>query len=212
MKLPLAINFQNLHTYSLSTQGVEIELIFTLRGAVSEMQAEFQNCSILAWNWAIWPKFQKLHIYMYSQGVEIELIFALWSAFSEIQADFLNCHIWAWTLPIRPKFQKLHIYSLSTPERGGGGWGGEIDLIFGLRAVVPEIRANFQNCHILAWNLASRQSSRSYALFLPQGVKMELIFALQAAVSKMQANFPNRHIWAWNLASGQSARSCTYIT
>ncbi len=34
--------------YSLSTPGVEIELIFTLGAAVSEIQADFQNCHIWA--------------------------------------------------------------------------------------------------------------------------------------------------------------------
>ncbi len=34
-------------------QGVEIELIFTLRAAVSETQANFQNCHFWAWNLAI---------------------------------------------------------------------------------------------------------------------------------------------------------------
>ncbi len=42
----------------------EIEFIFTLWAAVSEMRADFQNCHIWAWNLAInWQKFQKLNIY-----------------------------------------------------------------------------------------------------------------------------------------------------
>ena len=36
------------HIYSLSTPGVEIELIFTLGAAVSEIRADFQNCHIWA--------------------------------------------------------------------------------------------------------------------------------------------------------------------
>ncbi len=36
------------HIYSLSTPGVVIELIFTLGAAVSEIQADFQNCHIWA--------------------------------------------------------------------------------------------------------------------------------------------------------------------
>ena len=36
------------HIYSLSTSGVEIELIFTLGAAVSDTQADFQNCHIRA--------------------------------------------------------------------------------------------------------------------------------------------------------------------
>ncbi len=34
--------------YSLSNTGVEIELIFTLGGAVSEIQDDYQNCHIWA--------------------------------------------------------------------------------------------------------------------------------------------------------------------
>ncbi len=36
------------HIYSLSTPGVDIEIIFTLGAAVSEMQADFQHCHIWA--------------------------------------------------------------------------------------------------------------------------------------------------------------------
>ncbi len=81
--------------------------------------------------------------------------------------------------------------------------GGEIELIFALRAAVSEIRADFQNCHIWAWNFAIGQSSRSctYNVFLPQGVEIELIFALHSVVSEIRANFQNCHIWAWNLVA-----------
>ncbi len=51
-----------------------------------------------------------------------------------------------------PKCQKLAIYLLST-------LGGEIELIFALRAAVSEIRADFKNYHIWAWNLDIGQSS-----------------------------------------------------
>ncbi len=103
-----------------------------------------------------------------------------------------------------PKFHKLHIYPLSTP-------GGEIELL-ALQAVVSEIWANFQNCHIWAWNLTISQISGSctYILFLPEGIEIELIFAPQAAVSEIRADFQICHIWVWNMAIAQSARSCTY--
>ncbi len=73
-------------------------------------------------------------------------------------------------------------------------------------------KADFQNCHIGAWNLVSGQSAIicTYTLFLPQRVEIELIFALWAAVSKIRANYLTCHIWAWNLASGQSSSSCTF--
>ncbi len=105
-----------------------------------------------------------------------------------------------------PKFQKLHIYSISTS-------GVEFGLIFTLWAVVSEIRANFQNCHIYrheTWSLAQSSRSCTYTLFLPQEVEIELIFALRAAVSEIWTNFQNCHIWAWNLASSQSSTSCSY--
>ncbi len=40
-------------TYSLSTSGVVIEVIFTLRAAVSEILGNFVNCHIWAWNMGI---------------------------------------------------------------------------------------------------------------------------------------------------------------
>ncbi len=46
--------------------------------------------------------------------------------------------------------KKLHIYSLSIPR--GWNWA-----CFALRAAISKIRANFQKCHIWAWNLASGQ-------------------------------------------------------
>ena len=84
--------------------------------------------------------------------------------------------------------------------------------IFDLRAEISEIWADFQSCHIWAWNLVIGQSSRSciYTLFLPQWVEIELTqryrsftytlvlspgskwsltFALRAAVSKIRSDF-----------------------
>ncbi len=51
------------HVYFLFNPWFEIELIFTLGAAVSEIRADFQNCHIWAWNLATGTKFQKLHIY-----------------------------------------------------------------------------------------------------------------------------------------------------
>ncbi len=44
----LLSHLPNFHIYSLSNPGVEIELIFTLGAAVSEIQANFQNGHIWA--------------------------------------------------------------------------------------------------------------------------------------------------------------------
>ena len=131
--------------------------------------------------------------------------------------------------------QKLSIYSLSTPW--GQNWayfrstgstfqklhaniliflpkGIEFERIFALQAMVSEIWAYFQICHIWALNLASGQIHRSgtYTLFLSQGVAIELIFALRTTGSQIQADFQNcpTSIWARNLAIGQSSRSSTY--
>ncbi len=54
--------FQKLHIYSISTSGVEIELIFTLWAAVSEIRAHFKNCHIWAWNLAIGQVPEVAHI------------------------------------------------------------------------------------------------------------------------------------------------------
>ena len=53
------------HMLSLYLQGVEIELIFAVRAAVSEIQANFQICRI-GHKLGKWPKFQKLHIHSLS--------------------------------------------------------------------------------------------------------------------------------------------------
>ena len=74
----------------------------------------------------------------------------------------------------------------------------EIELIFALRAAVSKIWADFQNCHIWAWNLEFEKGARSWiwTLFLPQRVEIQLIFALRAMVSEIQAECQNFHIWA----------------
>ena len=78
--------------------------------------------------------------------------------------------------------------------------GGEIELIFALRAAISEIRADFQKLPYLAMKLghcisakiclAIGQSATSctymYTLFLPQWVEIEFIFALRAEVSEIQ--------------------------
>ena len=89
-------------TYALFLpQGVEIELIFGLRAAISGIWPDFQNCHIWAWNLAIGQSARSCTYTLFlPQGVEIELIFALRAAISEIQANFQNCHIWAWNMAI----------------------------------------------------------------------------------------------------------------
>ncbi len=58
---------------------------------------------------------------------------------------FSKLPFWGMKVGHWPKFQKLHIYFF-LPQ------GGEIKLVLPLRAAVLEIRADFRNCHIWAWN------------------------------------------------------------
>ncbi len=101
-------------------QRVEIELIFALRPAVSEIQGDFRNWHIEAWNLAT-GKSSRSCTYQYAlflpQGVKIKLIFTLRAAFSEIQADFQKCHILHESFDHKwQKFEKLHILLFSTPK------------------------------------------------------------------------------------------------
>ncbi len=84
-------------TYTLFLiQGVEIERIFALWAAVSEIMANFQYCHIWPLNLAIGQNFRSGTCTLFlTQGVEIELILALWAVVSEILNDFQNFHIWA---------------------------------------------------------------------------------------------------------------------
>ncbi len=115
---PLA-KFQKLHIYSLSTPGVEIELIFALRATVTEIQANFRKLPYLGMKLGNW---QVAHIlYFYPRGVEIELIVcSTGSGFCEIKSNFTNCHIWqlakvpevAHILSFYPRKSKLSLFSV----------------------------------------------------------------------------------------------------
>ena len=99
------------------------------------------------------------------------------------------------------KFQKLHMYSLSTQR------GFKLSLCFLYMAAVSEIRADFQNCHIWAWNLVPDNKSNgcTYTLILPQGGEIELPFALRAAVSEIETDLQNWHLFGhetWSLTIG----------
>ncbi len=82
--------FQNLHTYLLFTpDGVEIEVLFALRAAVSEKWANFLNCHIWAWNLACGQNSRSCTSNLFlPQGFEIKLIFDLRAAVSEIWPNF----------------------------------------------------------------------------------------------------------------------------
>ncbi len=104
--------FMKLH-YSLSTPRGEIELIFALRAAVSDTQANFQNGNIWAWNLAIGQTPRSCaHSPFSPHGGEIELIFYLsrleLSLFLLYGQRFLRywlfffkiANIWAWNFVI----------------------------------------------------------------------------------------------------------------
>ncbi len=105
-----------------------------------------------------------------------------------------------------PKFQKLHIYTFALLQ------GVDIDLNFALRVPASKIRANFQNFHIWAWNLAIGQCSRSctYTLALFQGVKNWVYFHSMGSGFWDMGQFSKFPIWVRNLAIGKSSSSGTY--
>ncbi len=134
-------------TYTLFLcQDVEIEHIFALWAAVSEIIADFQNCHVWAWNLHAWPlaKIQEVaHILSFPQGLKIELILTPRTADSDIQ-----CTGQISKLSYFGTNSRSCTYTLFLAQ------GVEIELIFALRAAVSEMRTNFQNCHIWAWNLS----------------------------------------------------------
>ena len=93
--------FHKFHIFSISTSGVENELIFHSMSSSFLDMWRFSKLPYLGMKLGKLPKFQKLHVYPLStHRVEIELIFALWAAVSEIWANFQNSHIGAWNLAI----------------------------------------------------------------------------------------------------------------
>ncbi len=88
------------HALFFLSQDVEIDHLFALRAAISEIMADFQNCHFWAWNLHAWPlaKIPEVeHILCFLQGLKkIELILILRAEVSEILADFQNCYISAW--------------------------------------------------------------------------------------------------------------------
>ncbi len=114
MKLCHWQKFQKLHLCSLS----EIKVIFALRPAVSEIQADCQHLPHLGMKLGNWPKFQKLHIYSLStpEGRNWTYFWSTVICFRDLgrfsKLPYLGMK-GNWL-----KFQKLNI--LSTP--GGRKW------------------------------------------------------------------------------------------
>ncbi len=119
---------------------------------------------------------QVAHIHIYSLSTRGD---RKWAYFRSTDSSFRDT-VWFSKLPYLgmelghwQNIQKLHIYSLSTAR--GWNWA-----TFALRAAVSETRADFQTCHVWAWNLAIGQSSRNctYTLFVSQEVEIKLIVTL----------------------------------
>ncbi len=77
------------------------------------------------------------------------------------------------------------VYSLFLPQ------GVKIEPIFVLQAAISKIRAEFQNCHIWAWNLAISHSSRSctYILFLKVPKVAHTVYSLSTPWGQNWAYF-----------------------
>ncbi len=168
--------FQNLYICSFSAPGggggVEIELTFALRAAISKIWVYFQNCHIWAYVWPLIRVLEVPHILIYSLSIsrgQNWAIFTLWATVSNIWIVLQNWHIWAWNLAIG-KSSKSCIYTPFLPH------GVKFELIFALMAAFSATLAVFQNCHSWPWNSAIGKSSRSctYTLFLLQRVKLSL--------------------------------------
>ncbi len=118
------------------TERVEIELIFALRAAVSEILADFVKLPYLGMKLVNRPKFQKLNIYSLStlEGWNWDYFPSTGSGFRDTgwfsKLTYLAMKLGHW-----PKFQKLHIYNpnhswvpnftlfCSTIDRFPNNWG-----------------------------------------------------------------------------------------
>ncbi len=76
--------------------GVEIELIFALRAAVSDILAGFfSTLPYLSIKLGHWQSSRSCTYTLFlPKGFKIELIFVLWATVSDILTVFQNCHIW----------------------------------------------------------------------------------------------------------------------
>ncbi len=152
-------------------KGGDIELIFTLRAAVSELQADFQNDHIWAWNVASGKFPEVAHTLLSTPGGQN------WACFRSTGSGFRDTGRFS-KLPylgmtLGHKKSKSCIYTLFLPK------GIEIELIVALQTAVFKIRTDFLNCHSWAWNLVTDKTFRSctHALFLPKGSTL-ILFSL----------------------------------
>ena len=165
-----------MHAKLYIPQSVEIELIFAIRAAVSEIRADLLNCHIWPLNLAIDKGSRSCTYTLFLPQVSKLGLFSLYRQRIPRyeQPDFQNYRIWAWNLA-STKTSRSCTYTLFFP------WGVEIELIFALRAAISEIQAIFQNCHTghETWLLA-KVAHIIYSL--PQEVEVQQ----QAAVIKIR--------------------------
>ncbi len=104
-----------------------------------------------------------------------------------------------------PKFQKLHIYSISNPR--GRNWA----YFHSMSSSVSERRANFQNCHIWAWNLsiAKCQMLHIYPVSTPGGQNWPYFRSTGSGFRDMGQFFKLPYLGMELGDYSQSARSCT---
>ena len=93
--------------------------------------------------------------------------------------------------------------------------GIKIELIFTLQAASSEIRANFQNCYIRAWNLAFGQSpevAHIYALrFYPRGSNLSLFFLCGKWFPRYEPIFKIAIFGHETWSSAKVPEVCTYM-
>ncbi len=147
-------------------QGVEIELIFALWAAVSELRAVFQNWPYLGMKFGDW---QKLHMHTnvlssYPKGSKLSLFSLFGQQFPRYGPIFKIAIFGHETWPLAKVPEVAHILSFLP-------MGSKLNLfsLYGQR--FPRYGPIFKIGHIWAWNLAIGQSARSckYTLFLLQG-------------------------------------------
>ncbi len=166
MKLTHWPKFQKLKIYSFSVPWGRNWAYFCSTSRGFWDTDRFSKLPYLGMKLGHWPKSQKLHIYSLSAPRDRNWAYfrSTGSGFWDM-GDVQNCLIWAWYLALgKSPRSSTYIPSLSQ--------GVEIELSFALRAVVPEIRASFQNCHI--WPLAKVPDNAHILDFHPRGSKLSL--------------------------------------
>ena len=163
---------RKLHMDTFYPDGAEIELVFAPSVAVSEIQANFQNCHIWTWNLefekssrsCIWTLFLP-------HGGRNGAYFRSTGSGSEIRADFQNYPIWVLEFE---KSAKSCIWTLFLPQ------GVEIELIFALRAVVSRAIFKITIFGHETWNLKKVPEVAYGPFFYPRGSKFCFLVFLVA--------------------------------